>query len=83
MLDLEGLVSPEVLPYRVFPDRGIRVARDMHPDYILIFPGWYPDISGSPDMHEEQRFQITDNVISAGDTMVLYSTPWTRSRLLP
>jgi hypothetical protein len=78
ILDLEGLVSPEVLPYRRFVDRGIRAATDMRPDYVAIFPAWYPEIPASPGFAEIHRITITDNVVSAGDTLVIYETPWTR-----
>jgi hypothetical protein len=78
ILDLEGLVSPEVLPYRRFVDRGIRAVSDMRPDYVAIFPAWYPEIPASPGFAEIHRVTITDNVISAGDTLVIYETPWTR-----
>jgi hypothetical protein len=76
ILDLEGLVSPEVLPYRQYADRGLRTVRDMRPDYVAIFPGWYPEIAASPDFREIHRVTIVDNVISAGDTIVIYETPW-------
>jgi hypothetical protein len=76
ILDLEGLVSPEVLPYRSLPQRARRVVDDMHPDLIVIFPHWYPEISGSPDFHEIHRISVSDNLVSAGDTMIVYRPPW-------
>jgi hypothetical protein len=79
IVDLEGLVSPEVLPYRQYVDRGIRTVRDLRPDYVAIFPGWYPELAASPDLREIHRVTIPDNVISAGETMIIYETPWTPS----
>lgn len=77
ILDLEGLVSPEVLPYRSLPERGLRVVLDRQPQYIAIFPHWYPDIAGRTDLFQEvHRVGISGNVISAGDTLVIYKTPW-------
>jgi arabinofuranosyltransferase len=78
ILDLEGLVSPDVLPYRSRPDRGMRVAVDMRPAYLAIFPGWYPELSRSPMFTEIHRVHISDNYISAGDTLIIYETPWAR-----
>jgi arabinofuranosyltransferase len=78
ILDLEGLVSAEVLPYRSLPDRGLRIVRDMRPDYVVVFPGWYPEIARSEELHEIHRVTITDNYISAGDTLIIYQTPWAR-----
>ena len=80
ILDLEGLVSPEVLPYRNLPDRGQQVVRAMRPDYLVIFPGWYPDLSNDPAFQEIHRVSIADNIISAGDTLVVYRAPWTPER---
>ena len=79
VLDLEGLVSPEVLPYRQYPDRGSRVVRDMKPDYLVIFPAWYPDLIASGEVSEFHRVGITGNVISAGDTLVMYRTRYARN----
>ena len=76
ILDLEGLVSPDVLPYRRLPDRGMKVVMDKRPNYLVIFPGWYPEISGSSMFREVHRVHISDNYISAGDTLIIYETPW-------
>jgi hypothetical protein len=78
VLDLEGLVSPEVLPYRLLPDRATKVVAQFQPDYLVIFPHWYPDLAKAPEFREVQRVSITDNLISAGDTLVIYETPWAR-----
>ena len=76
ILDLEGLVSPEVLPYRAFADRGLRVVTDMKPDVLAIFPHWYPEIAVSPAFREIHRVSVTDNLVSAGDTMIVYEPSW-------
>lgn len=80
ILDLEGLVSPEVLPYRIYSDRGLRVVSDMRPDYLAIFPAWYPDIVASGQFREIHRVSIAGNVVSAGDTMIVYRTPFSSVR---
>jgi hypothetical protein len=80
ILDLEGLVSPEVLPYRPLPDRGMRVVNDLRPDFVVIFPAWYPEIAGSPAFREIHRVTIGDNLVSAGDALLIYETPWTARR---
>jgi hypothetical protein len=80
ILDLEGLVSPEVLPYRIYADRGLRVVTDMRPEYLVIFPAWYPEIVESGQFREIYRVSISGNVISAGDTMIVYKTPFSSAR---
>jgi hypothetical protein len=83
IIDLEGLVSPEALAHPR-AERGIGFTRETRPDYIAIFPSWYPDISGRPDLfHEVYRVSIADNYVSAGDVLVVYSTPWTRYPPIP
>ena len=83
IIDLEGLVSPEALA-QPRTGRGLGVAQETKPDYVAIFPGWYPDISGRPDLfHEVYRVTITDNYVSAGDVLIVYSTPWTRYPPIP
>src|SRR5436190_2236285 len=75
IIDLEGLVSPEALAYPR-PTRGIGFAMATQPDYIAIFPFWYPDLSKRSDLFQEvHRVSIRDNLVSAGDTIVIYKTP--------
>lgn len=82
ILDLEGLVSPDVLPYRSLQNRGLQVVMAKHPDYLAIFPHWYPELSSRPDLFQEiYRFDIGDNVISAGATLIVYRTPWARESM--
>lgn len=82
IVDLEGLVCPEAL---AFPraERGIGFTTATRPDYVAVFPSWHPDIASRPDLFQEvYRVSIPDNVVSAGDTIVVYRTPWTRYPLL-
>ncbi|CAN5732408.1 hypothetical protein BH24ACI5_BH24ACI5_07970 [soil metagenome] len=81
VLDLEGLVSPEVLPYRSSPDRALQAVLAERPDFLVIFPHWYPDLVARNDLFQEiHRFHIEQNYISAGDTLIVYRTPWTSSQ---
>jgi len=81
IIDLEGLVSPDALAYPR-PTRGIGFASATQPDYVAIFPFWYPDLSTRTDLFQEvHRISIGGNVVSAGDTIVIYRTPWTRAPL--
>ena len=81
VIDLEGLVSPASLAYPRAV-RGVGVATATHPDYVAIFPFWYPDLASRSDLVQEvHRVSIADNVVSAGDTLVVYKTAWTRTPL--
>lgn len=84
ILDLEGLVSPEVLRFRDGQaNRGLRTVMDRKPDYLVISPSWYPDIVADvqsfPELH---RHAIRDNVAAGDAVMVVLGTPWTRLSLI-
>jgi arabinofuranosyltransferase len=82
ILDIEGLVSPEALAYRG-PGRGLQVAEKFHPDYLAIFPHWYPEIAAQPDRFRlVYRASIPDNYIAAGGEFLVLQSPWARVPLL-
>jgi hypothetical protein len=83
VLDLEGLVSPRSLRYRDgAPDRGLRIVEAERPDFLVISPSWYPDITGKPARFvEAYRITISDNVAAGDASLVVLSTPWTPYRL--
>jgi arabinofuranosyltransferase len=83
ILDIEGLVSPESLAFRG-PGRGLKVVETFRPDYLAIFPHWYPEIAALPDRFRPvHRVMIGDNYISAGGEFVVLQSPWARVPLLP
>ncbi len=82
ILDIEGLVSPEALAYRG-TGRGLRVVEAFHPDYLVIFPHWYPEIAAQPERFRlVYRASIPDNYISAGGEFLVLQSPWARVPLL-
>lgn len=84
VIDLEGLVSPEVLRYRDGqPNRGLRIVTDTRPDYLVISPSWYPDIvTRATDFPEQHRMTIPDNIAAGDASLVVLATPWTRHPLI-
>jgi hypothetical protein len=44
LLDLAGLVSPEVIPFIRDETRLAEFLQDRHADYLVTFPGWYPQL---------------------------------------
>jgi hypothetical protein len=74
ILDLMGLVTPEVLPYRRDGDAGVtRFVEERCPDYLIIFPAWFPRLSTQPDRYREvHRVTLEHNLVSGADTMVVY-----------
>ncbi len=44
LVDLAGLISPEVIPF-IRDENKLRLFLDQkHADYLVTFPGWYPDL---------------------------------------
>jgi hypothetical protein len=83
ILDIEGLVSPESLAIRG-QGRGLKVVETFRPDYLAIFPHWYPEIAALPDRFRlVHRVMIGDNYISAGGEFLVLQAPWARVPLLP
>jgi hypothetical protein len=74
ILDLMGLVTPDILPYRRDGDAGVtRFVEERCPEYLIIFPAWFPRLSTMPDRYREMhRVTLEHNLVSGGDTMVVY-----------
>jgi hypothetical protein len=93
LLDLGGIVHPErqrVLA-RLRAERGLDWPmalrlwiEEKRPEYVVVFPRWWPLLERERARFPPLvRFRIPDNVAMAGDELVVYATPWTRSRTVP
>jgi hypothetical protein len=49
-----------------------------HPDYVVIFPSWFPSLAGDPRFTAVYTLPIPGNITMGGDEIVVYATPWTR-----
>ena len=48
-----GLVTPEILPYRRQGEDGvIRYVTETCPDYVIVFPTWFPRLAARTDLLE-------------------------------
>jgi hypothetical protein len=75
ILDLEGLVTPAIVPYK----RGRRhldFLEQTRPDYLVIFPEWYPRLMERGDLFREVHRITVPRVSAAHDSLVVFSTPW-------
>jgi hypothetical protein len=52
-----------------------------HPDYVVIFPSWFPTLAADPRFREVYRLDIPGNITMGGNEIVVYATPWTRGAL--
>ncbi len=81
VVDLAGLVTPEVIPLLRSPDRDARLAeflaeRDV--EYVIIFPNWFPGLAADPALEPLYRVTLARNTIAGGQTMVVYHANWRR-----
>jgi len=70
LLDLAGLVSPEVIPF--IRDEGkLAVYLDQHqPAYLVTFPGWYPDLTAKAELVFTTGATFSPE--SGGENMAVY-----------
>jgi arabinofuranosyltransferase len=74
IIDLMGLVTPEILPYRRQGEDGvIRFVGETCPDLVIIFPTWFPRLSARGDLLEAiHRVRLERVEVSGGAEMVVY-----------
>ncbi len=51
------------------------------PDYLVVFPSWFPSLAQDPRFRPVHVLPIQNNVTMGGDEIVVYETPWTRHPL--
>jgi hypothetical protein len=81
-VDLMGLVTPAIIPYRREGEAGVlRYLQRACPDYLVIFPTWFPKLSAMSDRFTPiYRIRLEHNTVSGSDEMVVYETAWNRWR---
>jgi hypothetical protein len=74
IIDLMGLVTPEVLPYRRHGEPGVlRFVLERCPTHLVIFPTWFPALAAMDTLLEERyRVTLVRNEVSGGPVMVVY-----------
>jgi hypothetical protein len=81
IVDTFGLVTPQVIPFLRQPgktrDEGLfEYLSTQQPDYLIVFPSWYPDLVTRPNFIPIYSRTVTPNVTLGGDTMVVYQAKW-------
>ncbi len=73
ILDLAGLVSPDVIPFLRDQDRLEAYMHSQGADYLVTFPGWYPAmVAGAcPEFQTESPFSWLDH----HENMAVYPLP--------
>jgi hypothetical protein len=80
IIDLAGLVTPEVIPLLEGSDRADNLAAllaERGVEYVIIFPNWFPDLAAHRDLLEPvHRVDLERNTIAGGESMVVYRARW-------
>jgi hypothetical protein len=79
VVDMMGLVTPAIIAYRKEGEPGVlRYLEGACPDYLVIFPAWFPALSAMTDRFRPiYRVKLDHNTVAGADEMVIYTTPWT------
>ena len=83
ILDMAGLVSPEVWPVNHLPEgriRNLAMLRFLsvkNVDYVLMWPGWHWELYFARDIFVPvHRVAVERNTILGGDEMIVYQPCW-------
>jgi hypothetical protein len=82
VVDVMGLVTPAIIPFRRDGEMGVlRYLEHACPDYLIVFPAWFPAISQMADrFHPVYRVRLDHNEVAGADELVVYETAWSRWR---
>jgi arabinofuranosyltransferase len=74
VIDLMGLVTPEIRPYRREGEMGVlRFITERCPDAVIIFPEWFPQIAAMRELLVPiHRVRLERNEVSGAPEMVVY-----------
>jgi arabinofuranosyltransferase len=74
VIDLMGLVTPEIIPFRRRGEPGVmRYLKEACPQYVIIFPVWFPQIASSTETLEPvYRVRLERNEVAGAAEMVVY-----------
>ena len=82
VIDLIGLATPEILPHRrQGPEALLRYLARRCPEYLVIFPAWFPELVARADLFRPvASVTLPHNVVAGAATMTVYETAWHRDR---
>jgi arabinofuranosyltransferase len=89
VVDLASIATPEIgrevrqataagVPWN---DALLAAMAGRRPDYVVVFPSWFPGLARDPRFRPVHALAIPGNITMGGDEIVIYETPWTRHRL--
>jgi hypothetical protein len=74
IIDLVGIVTPDVIPYRREGEVGVmRYVMTACPDYLIVFPSWFPRLTASGDLLQPlYRVKLDRPEVAGGPEMVVF-----------
>ncbi|MCB0181795.1 MAG: hypothetical protein KDI62_26440, partial [Anaerolineae bacterium] len=72
LIDLAGLVTPEVIPIIRDEPALFDFIVTRQADYLVTFPSWYPEMTAQPSLNVVYRTDALWSVQAGGDNMVVY-----------
>ena len=80
VVDVMGLVTPAIIPFRRDGEAGVlRYLQQSCPDYLIVFPAWFPEITAMTDLFAPiYRVRLDHNEVAGADEMVVYEAAWSR-----
>jgi hypothetical protein len=77
LLDTVGLVEPNLIGHLLSGGKLLDYLKHRNPAYVVIFPGWYPDLAARKDLLEPvHSVRLRWNLICGGPEMVVYRPKW-------
>ena len=75
VIDLMGLVTPDILPYRREGESGVaRYIAEHCPDLVIVFPAWFPTLTSRQDVLVPiYRVELSHNEVAGAGEMVVYA----------
>jgi hypothetical protein len=82
IVDVMGLVTPAIIPFRREGEAGVlRYLEQVCPDYLIVFPAWFPTLTAMTDrFHPVYRVRLDHNEVAGADELVVYEAAWSRWR---
>jgi arabinofuranosyltransferase len=84
VVDMMGLVTPAIVPHRRGGEPAVlRYLEAACPDYLIVFPEWFPALANDDHFAAIYRVRLPHNTVAGADEMVVYETVWNRWRPSP
>ncbi len=89
VIDLVGIASPEIRVEAAtemskgldFESAMLLAIERRRPDYVIVFPSWFPAVGRDPRFRLIASLEIPNNITMGDDSLGLWATPWTRAPL--